>query len=211
MRYLFLFTFLGVLHTSAYAQIKAVTDKGEEVILNNDGTWKYASIKPAYDTRLDTPKLTKDAGATFLLKGGKVKYGLWLDPKKWSFKAVTGEDDSPIEYSLSLKKESGYCMIIPEEMELSLEVLQSAAMINAKSAAPDVHVVREETRKVNGNIVKHLELRGTVEGIKFVYFGYYYTGSIGTVQLVCYTSESLFPKYKLELETLLNGFTTNVN
>lgn len=208
MRHIILSALLGIATLPAFAQIKAVTDKGEEVILNNDGTWKYASITPSYDTRLDTPDIKKASTNTFLLKGNHVKYGIWLDPKKWSFKTVTDEDNSPIEYRLSLKHESGYCMIIPEAIELSLEVLESAALTNARSVAPDVKIVREETRRVNGNLVKNVELRGTVEGIKFVYFGYYYTGKIGTVQAVCYTSETLYPKYKADMEALLSGFVT---
>lgn len=191
------------------AQIKAVTEHGEEVILNNDGTWKYASITPSFDTRLDTPVITKQDKATFLLKGKNVPYGVWLDPKKWSFKSVDNEESS-IEYRLSLKNESVYCMVIPEKIELSLELLETAALTNGKKAAPDVHVVREEIRKVNGNIVMLLELRGTIDKISFVYYGYYYTGPIGTLQVVCYTSASLFEKYKDEMEKLLSGFTTKL-
>lgn len=209
MRHFILLALAGLLTMPAKGQIKAVTDKGEEVILNSDGTWKYVSVMPSYDTRLDTPSFSKKAGNTFLLKGSRVKYGVWLDPKKWSFKAVTDDENSPIEYRLTLKHESGFCMIIPESIELSLDVLESAAVTNAKTVAPDVKIVREETRRVNGNVLKHMELRGTVEGIKFVYFGYYYTGATGTVQLVCYTSESLYTKYKEDMETLLNGFVTN--
>ncbi len=209
MRFPILLTGFSILCLSSVAQIKAVTDKGEEVVLNNDGTWRYAAVTPSYETRLDTPSLTKSSSNSFLLKGARVKYGIWLDPKKWSFKSVTDDDNSPIEYRLSQKHESSYCMIIPEAIELSLDVLETAALSNAKSVAPDVKIVREETRLVNGNLVKHLELRGTVDGIKFVYFGYYYTGAIGTVQLVCYTSESLFAKYKADMESLLNGFTIN--
>jgi len=211
MRYLFPAIFLCFLTTSVSGQIKAVTETGDEVILNQDGTWKSAtSVTPSYDTRLDTPVFNKDKNATFLLKGTKINYGIWLDPKKWSFKSKKDEN-SATEYVLTLKKESAYCIVIPEAIQLSLELVEAAAITNGKSAAPDIHIVREETRKINNNIVKNLELRGTIDGTKFVYFGYYYTGPLGTVQVLCYTSESLFPKYKAEMEELLNGFTTKLD
>ena len=42
--------------------------------------------------------------------------------------------------------------------------------------------------------------------MEVTYFGYYYSNSKGTVQFVAFTSKNLFPKYKTEMENLLNGF-----
>lgn len=199
-------------HVAGHAQIKAVTETGEEVMLNKDGTWKYVSgtVKPSWTTRLDTPSFTRDMASTFLVKGKNVKYGVWIDPKKWSFKLETDASSSR-EYVLTLKKEDLYCMVIPEKMVIPLDALAEAAYNNAKRIVPDAKLELEENRKVNGNLVKMLKISGTLSGIKFVYLGYYYSGNAGSVQVVCYTSEQLFDGYKSQMETLLNGFTTKVD
>jgi hypothetical protein len=46
---------------------------------------------------------------------------------------------------------------------------------------------------------------GTMKGIKFTYFGYYYSNAEGTVQFITYTSQNLLDKYKESIEELLNG------
>ncbi|MGN6569282.1 MAG: hypothetical protein ACTHJ0_15075 [Flavipsychrobacter sp.] len=189
----------------ASAQINAVTDDGKEVILNTNGTWKYKTdITPAYETRVDTLAFEKGKNATFLLKGQKVKYGIWLDPKKWKFKA--GDEDDLKEYKLTLKGEDAYAMIIPERITIPMNNLVEIALKNSKKAAPDAHLVRQETRKVNGVVVTLAEIRGTVEGINFVYLGYYYGSKAGTVQFVTYTSDKLYSSYEKEMQNLLNGF-----
>jgi hypothetical protein len=71
----------------------------------------------------------------------------------------------------------------------------------------DARIVRQEYRMVNNKKVLCLELHGTIQDIKFVFMGYYYTNENGTLQLVGYTSEKLFEQDKKQLEELLNGFT----
>lgn len=195
-----------------YAQIKAVTETGEEVMLNKDGTWKYVSgnVQPSWTTRLDTQSFTRDKSSTFLVKGKNVKYGVWIDPRKWSFKLET-EAGSPREYMFTLKNEDLYCMVIPEKMVAPLDALTEAAYINAKKTAPDAQIVLEEYRNVNGNLVKMVKMTGTVSGIKLIFLGYYYSGKVGSIQLVCYTSEPLFDEYKSQMDIILNGFTAKVD
>ncbi len=50
-----------------------------------------------------------------------------------------------------------------------------------------------------------MELKGLIQGIRFVYYGYYYTGKDETIQLITYTYQSEFEEYKTELEKMLNG------
>jgi hypothetical protein len=50
-----------------------------------------------------------------------------------------------------------------------------------------------------------MQITGTAQGIPFHYYGYYYTGKLGSVQVITYTGESLFEEYKPEFDELLNG------
>ncbi len=187
------------------AQKKAVTETGEEVVLYPDGTWKSLEVKASRDTRLDTFVVSKPATSTFLVKGEKLDYGIWINSKKWSFKKNTkGEGDE--EYNFTLINEDAYMMVIPEKIEIPLSQLKEIALKNALSVAPDAAIVYEDMRKVNGVLVGCAQMNATVQGVKFAYLCYYYSGKMGSIQVMSYTSQSLFPKYKKEMETLLNGF-----
>ena len=74
-----------------FSQIKAVTETGDEVILFEDGTWKYADTTKTEkeDISINPKKFTKNSTATFLLKvqkqasvfGSTVKNGYLIKGK----------------------------------------------------------------------------------------------------------------------------------
>ncbi len=188
------------------AQQKAVTETGEEVILYNDGTWKYKNEDQVSEKEIPTNpnKFMKDKESTFLLKSSKLNVGVYINPKIWSFKKAIDNPDA--EFELQLKDGDLYGMIIAEKVEIPLETLKSLALENGKASAPDLKIVKEEYRIVNGLKVLLLQLNGNMQGIKFSYYGYYYSSTNGTVQFVTYTSQNLLDSYKPESEKLLNGF-----
>ena len=198
-----LFVSLSIMCT---AQIKAVTEHGDEVILRTDGTWPYADSKAEKATKIDTSHISfiKNEKASFLVKSNKLSCGVYIDPKKWSFSKNKTDDASEIGFTL--KEKDGYGMLITEKIEIPFETLKAAALSNAKDVAPDVSIVKEEYRKVNDRFVLMLQMAGTLSGIRFMYFGYYYSSPNGTVQLITYTSSNLFKDYADDLEEFLNGF-----
>lgn len=190
-----------------YAQESAVTETGKEVVLYEDGTWVYKNKTDLEETKISTnPKsFKKDRNATFLLKSNVLNLGFWLDPKLWSFKKAVDNPDA--EYELTLKGGDLYGMVISEKVEIPLTTLKSIAFETAQSAAPDLKIVKEEYRKVNGLKVLLLQMNGTMQGIKFSYYGYYYSNASGTVQFITYTSQSLITSYREECNNLLNGLS----
>ena len=188
------------------AQKKAITDTGYEVILYNDGTWVFsdqASKTKTKELALNPQEFTKSKEATFLLKSTKVKTGLWLNPNKWRFSKAQETEDS--EYILTYNEGDIYGLIINEKVEIPLEFLKNIVLDNAKTAAPDAVIKHEEYRMVNGIKVMQLDIQGTIQGIRFSYFGYYYSNKYGTTQLLLYTSQNLMESYRQECEYLLNG------
>lgn len=188
-----------------FGQISAITENGDAVILKNDGTWAYVS--DATDTTIAIPvsdqTFVKSSTSTFLVKSKKFNIGLWLNPKSWSFKKGTDED--AFEYEFQKKKDDLYGMMIAEQTPIPIESLREIAIENAKSVAPDLTVTNQEYRNVNGIQVLMMQMSGTIQGIRFTYFGYYYSNENGTVQLLTYCSENLFKGYQKEMETFLNG------
>lgn len=201
---------ISLLFTSAtiacQAQIKAITEKGDKVILRTDGTWSYTDSKAETASKIDSSNIAykKNEKAGFLVKSNKLSCGVYIDPKKWSFSKNKTDDASEIGFTL--KEKDGYGMLITEKIEIPFETLKTAALSNAKDVAPDVSIVKEEYRKVNDRIVLMLQMAGTLSGIRFMYFGYYYSSPSGTVQLITYTSSNLFKEYADDLEDFLNGF-----
>ena len=194
-----------LLVTIASAQQNAVTEKGTEVILFDDGTWAYQNEDDYEKTEIFTNSKTfeKDDNSTFLLKSSKLNVGFWLNPKIWSFKKAI--DNSDAEYELQLKEGDLYGMVISEKVEIPLETLKSIAFENGKEVAPDLKIVKEEYRTVNGLKVLLLQMNGTMKGIKFSYYGYYFSNTNGTVQFITYTSQNLMTDYQNDCNILLNG------
>lgn len=192
------------------AQIKAVTESGDEVILYDNKTWNYsdAAVKEEQEIKTNPITFLKTKDATFFLKSKTITdLGIYLNPKKWSFKK--SETNAQSEYTFELKGKDAYGMIITERIEVPLNTLKGLAIDNAKSIAPDIKVVMEEYRTVNGKKVFCMQMNGTTQGVKFSYFGYYYAYERGTIQFITYTSQSLLDEYKPDMEEVLNGFTIN--
>jgi len=189
------------------AQISAVTETGEEVILYEDGTWKFLndsnSILDDTIIAINKKEFTKDKNSTFLVKSKKLNIGIWINPKNWSFTKGTENDAS--EFKFQRKGGDLYGMLIAEKTQISIESLKNIAVSNAKNASPDIKVLKEEYRNVNGIQVLLLQMSGTIQGFRFTYYGYYYSNANGTIQLLTYSGENLFPQFLGDMEEFLSG------
>ncbi|MDB5282200.1 MAG: hypothetical protein JWO06_1275 [Bacteroidota bacterium] len=200
---------LFICQITCKAQTSAVTSKGDEVILYDNGTWKYAN-KIDTNTKIETNKtaFVKGSSATFKVSSTNVSsVGINIDPKKWTFKK--GETGEAAEFNFELKDKEAYGMVITEKTEVPLMTLKGIALENAKSAAPDISVVKQEYRTVNGLKVFYMQMQGTIQGIDISYCGYYYSSPKGTVQFLTYCGTKLLPQYRAEMEALLNGLVAN--
>lgn len=211
MNRLFLFFCLLSLSNLANGQTKALTESGREVILYDNNTWKYSqddSDKNTVSTDslvLNKTKFTKSKGATFLVKSTAFNVGVYMNPMKWTFAPHKDNETSP-EYRFSLKSGDGYVMMITERTQISLEEMRKIALLNAQKASVDIKETAAEYRMVNNIKVLCLTMKGTVKGMKITYFGYYYSNSNGTVQLISYSTQQSYDSVKNDLESFLNGF-----
>ena len=167
MKQLLLLSLFFFIMFSSPAQKKAVTETGEQVILYEDGTWKYSNDSMTTNSEISTNPIAfkKSNGSTFLLKSTKLNIGIWLNPQKWSFKKAGESEDA--EYELTLKGKDLYGLIIPESIEVPLETLKNIALENARSAASDIKIVKEEYRMVNNIKVLFMQMNGSIQGIKY--------------------------------------------
>jgi TIR domain len=178
--------------------------------------WQVADTKPAEhvirDKTTDVPSAAtpsngsrtyqKPGPAKVFVKARKGLFGVWIDPQKWE---DNSSSEDPIKITLNHKTGDAYAFVISERIGISIESLKKAAVENAQKVAPDVKVVSEEKRIVNGKEVLCLQTTGTIQGTPFTYYGYYYGGPEGTLQVVTYTASNIFDEYKQDFDDFLNG------
>lgn len=210
MRKLLIMAFCFITIVS-YAQTKALTENGDEVILFDDGTWAFAddSLSWGYGDEallkiLNNPnKFSKPASAKFELKSKVMDISFWFDTNVWKSSKLSVNEDA--EYQFESRDTELYAIVITERFEIPLETLRSVSIQNIMSAATNVEVLDEEYRVVNGHKVISTRINAVVEGIKISYHIYYYTDESGSMQFMTYTSQNLYQRRKGDMENLLNG------
>jgi hypothetical protein len=193
-----------LLACSSLAQIKAVTENGDQVLLSPDGKWRYLDdIKNNDSISVNPAQFVKSATANFLLKSKNNSIGFWIDPKKWDFEKST---DKTTEYSFSLKDNSSVgAFVVVESVGMDLQSLRKIALDNIQKEATAFNVTSEEYRTVNKLKILHIEISATIQGIPLVYVCYYYTDEYSTVQFLSYVPNNLVAQYKKTAEDFLNG------
>jgi hypothetical protein len=191
-------------------QIPAITNKGIAVILNEDGTWSYADKTNLADKGKikSTDSIlnllaSSDNNNIFLVKSEVANVTVKVNTEKWRFKKTDGSEAS--EYTFDLKRDGAYAYLITERAELPLLTLKKIALENARNAAPDIKLIDEEYRTVNGVKVLFMKMEGTVETLKLTYLGYYYSSKKGTIQFITSTTQNLLEENRSNMEELLNG------
>jgi hypothetical protein len=180
--------------------IEATTPDGKTVILSPDGTWKYKEKSTSTSTGAD---FVKPPEAKDVLKSSKGFVELWFDSTKW--KPTASSDNPSAEFSLTHSSGDAYAMAIIERISMPISTLKGIALENAKKVAPDAKVTFEEERIVNGVKVVAMRIEGTIQGIPFTYYGYYWTGKAGSLQVITYTGQNLFNEFESDFTKLLNG------
>ena len=142
------------------------------------------------------------AAAKVFVKARKGPFGVWIDPQKWT---QDSSEEDPIKITFNHKTGDAYAMVISERVSVPMESIKKMAVANAKKVAPDVKIASEEKRVVKGKELLCLKLTGTFQGIPVIYYGYYYGGSEGTLQVVTATASNIFDEFKQDLDDFLNG------
>lgn len=179
---------------SAQGEITATTDSGKKVILNEDGTWRYRE-SVTVTRKSDTAKAKLE-----LVRG---KAAVYYNPDKWKGLKET----QPGRYELTHQGGDVNGLVLAERLQMTLEALRTVALNNGKEAAPDIKVVKEDRRVVNGKEILFMQLAGTISGIPFSFLGYYYAGPAGTIQTLTFTGQNLLEEYRGDMMEFLDGFT----
>jgi hypothetical protein len=185
-------------------EIRATTDDGRRVVLRPDGTW-VPLAKPVEATApAASGRYSKPAGATRKVTAPVDDFVLWVDPARW-----TESKREAGRIIFQHKNGQAYAMFITDPLSMPTDAMKNIVLVNARKADPDLRIVSEAKRNVNGRDVLCLQLQGKVQGLPFQYYGYYYGGSSGNLQVVTYTLQSAFAANEQDFADLLNGLVVS--
>jgi hypothetical protein len=187
---------------AAHAQEPALTASGRKVVLNPDGTWKYAEGDGTTQPSKSVSRRPVGAETFGLPRMAPLTFG--FDPKKW-----VRQPQGSIANQIHFVHRSGeaYGLVIFERITLNASAMKQMAIGNAQKLDPNVRVLSEESRTANGLQGFGMRMRAQAQGLSLDYTAYYYTGDEGIVQVIGFAGEKLFPEYAQDLEEFLAGLS----
>ena len=144
---------------------------------------------------------SKSSAATKQMKAPFGDFVIWYDPEKWQVEKT----DSIGELEFKSTNGEAFAKIITEKTAIPTDSLAQVALTNAKGADPNTKITAQEKRRVNGHDVLMLQMDGTIDDLPIRFYGYYYGGTSGTVQVVTFSMQSAFAKNTPDLTNFLDG------
>jgi hypothetical protein len=141
-------------------------------------------------------------GASGVLSVNSGSMSVRYDSKKWKQKTSKEPGRFTFEHSTG----DGYAMVIAERIGIPTDSLPDIALSNARESDPNARITFRDKRTVNGVEVWFLKLEAMSSGVPLTYYGYYYGGKSGTIQILTYTGTNLVKEYEKDFMEFLNGF-----
>jgi TPR repeat protein len=134
-----------------------------------------------------------------LLQGKMV---LYVDAERWK----QTESTDPVKFLFQHSSGQATAAVVAESVEYTPDGLRQGSLINLRKVASDARVVSEENRRVNGIDVYFRQMDGTLNGVvPSTFYAYYYTGPLGSVQVLTWSARNLLAQNQPDLEGFLNG------
>jgi hypothetical protein len=197
MRYVS-YAYTGVISTVnllAYTSAKAF-EKSQPVLrelLNGlEISEPVAESPSAENSEIGTGRLTLPSGQT-VLEFDKSKWKLMGSPQVG-------------RYFLAHRSDEAFAQLIWESLAFPLDNLPDMGLKNLKFEDPDPSVTLRKRVKVNGLEMAQMNVDANVRGLALTYHNYYYSGKVGTVQIMTWTKQGDMEKHEKELFDFVKGF-----
>jgi hypothetical protein len=176
---------------------------GESVILFSDGTWQAMEGVGGVARReyLRSPT-TRERFAI----GENGVFGVWYSPSFWTVKSPPSSEEYALEFVHS--QGGAFAYLLFTKNSTSDKALKSIALRNIYATIDNATILIDKNITVNGLDFQYLKVQGIYFGkpiTSLVYTGYYYTGAMGTLQFIVYTTQGLDEDYRCQIQSLLNG------
>lgn len=207
-----IFTLAVLLQSLTFiAQQRALTEDGKEVVLFDNGTWKFVneSDAKALETVVTNNNLfEKSRNASFLMKSKKLDVGVYFDPKKW--KLATQNISPHVEYFFTDRSntEGSFGFMMTEKVQIAtLKNLKELIIENVNRNVDFFRLKESEYRTVNGLKVLYIRYAANTKGMDFEYAGNYYINSDGYAGVVGFSSQKMFESNFDAIQELINGIS----
>ena len=193
------------------AQQRALTEDGKEVVLFDNGTWKFVNESDAkvLETIVTNNNLfEKPKTASFVMKSKKLDVGVYFDPKKW--KLATQNISPHVEYFFTDRgnTEGLFGFMMTEKVQIAtLKNLKELIIENVKRNVDFFRLKESEYRTVNGMKVLYIRYAANTKGMDFEYAGNYYINSDGYAGVVGFSSQKMFENSFGAIQELINGIS----
>ena len=165
-----IFTLAVLLQSLTFiAQQRALTEDGKEVVLFDNGTWKFVNESDAkvLETIVTNNNVfEKPKTASFLIKSKKMDVGVYFDPKKW--KLATQNISPHVEYFFAERNSNdGYFgFMITEKVQIAtLKNLKDLIIENVNRNVDYFRLKESEYRTVNGMKVLYIRYAANKKGM----------------------------------------------
>jgi hypothetical protein len=133
------------------------------------------------------------------------KVSLEYDPHLWRPTA----SDADGQFTFSHSSGGARALVISEPTAVPLDAVEDVALANAQSVDPQAKVVFRHRSWNNGVAFWFLKIKATVGTIPMAYWGYFYVGEGGTVQVITYAEQSRLAEYEQDFMGFLNGLSVS--
>ena len=197
------------LSLNIFSQQKALTEDGKEVVLFDNGTWKFVNesdAKVLENIPTNENVFEKTKAASFLLRSKKIDVGIFFDPKKW--KLATQNISPHVEYFFTERSgtEEHFAFVITEKVQIAtLKNLKELIIENVNRNVDYFRLKESEYRTVNGLKVLYIRYAANTKGMDFEYAGNYYINSDGYAGVVGFTSKKNFENSFSTIQEMING------
>ncbi len=195
---------LYLLHGRLIAQIKAITDTGDEIILLDNKTWRYKIEKNKID--FDTNKNSSETNnSNSLIKSDIGDFGVNINPNIIKTNSYSFNKDA--EFTFVSKDGKFWALFMTEKISVPLKFIKDFKIKSMKEKTDSLEILQEDDRIVNGMKIMHVKLKGTSKNFNFIYCIYFASSDSSTSQLFSYCLESDFENNRENMYKFLNGFT----
>lgn len=159
------------------------------------------SVSPSTTAKAEQlPPVAPAKGATLpILRGA---FEMTYDPLKWRQQKV----DEPGVVQFVHRSGEAYIKVIADRNQVSPDGLRSVVLENARNASPEITLVYETPRTINGLPVRVMRYSGENKGFKFTFYNQIFADASGNVQLAAWTGTNLFDEYRADFLELFAGF-----
>lgn len=185
---------------------KAITESGKDVVLFDDGTWRFTNESDAKTLETiptNTADFRKNDDATFVIGSSKINVGVYYNSKIWTVKPSRFPN---MEYFFTDNKNS-YAFLSVEKTKIpNLKTVKELIITTIQNTVDYFRLKESEYRTVNGKQVLYMRYIANIKGMDFEYLGYYFINDNGFAMLVGYASQDDFEEKIPDLQKFLNGF-----